>query len=399
MPHCLLREVKLPSLPFEKEGYRFVFEAQKYNDLSQSLILVKFGEFEFFLRKRYRKRKNDFILKCEKISRNLPTGIIKGAIRILALHNQEALISHNLDNDSLRQKLLSPFYKKVEDFLGFSSVFRLEIGFGSGRHLLYQAERNPSVQFIGIEIHTPSIEQVLRQIELRKLQNILLINVDARVFLELLPSHLCEAIYLHFPVPWGKKPHRRVWNKQFLKEALRILKKEGVLELRSDDEGYFAYALEIALGEKNLQCKINKNLKKEIVSKYEDRWLRQHKDIYDLQIFAFEERAEIKEEFDFSFEDFELSSFLSHMGFATIPKKLVQSDWFLDIDSFYLCEEACILRASFGDFNQPQNKFVLIDKGGKTRYCGGNPLPTLASSKAHKALQKIIKGEDVECGD
>ena len=396
MPHCLLRQVRLPSLPFEKEGYHFIFEAQKYDDLSQSLILVKFGEFKFFLRKRYRKSKNDFILKCEKISRNLPTGIVKGAIRILALHNQDVLISHNLDNDSLKQKILSPFYKKIEDFLGFSSVFRLEIGFGSGRHLLYQAERNPSVQFIGIEIHTPSIEQVLRQIELRGLQNVLIVNADARVFLELLPSHLCEAIYLHFPVPWGKKPHRRVWSERFIKEALRILKEGGMLELRSDDEGYFLYALEIALKQKNLQCKINKNLKKEIVSKYEDRWLRQHKNIYDLQIFALKEVWQKREQFDFSLDLLGLDGF---SGFDTIPKKVVQSDWFLHIDSFYLCEDCCILKLSFGDFNQAQNKFILIDQDRGARYLGGKPLPTLATYKAHKALQKIIKGEDVECGD
>lgn len=395
MPHCLAHSIQLPPLPFEQDGYQFVLEAQKEGDTTQSLILVRFGEFEFFLRKRYRKRHNDFILKCEKISRNLPTGVIKGAIRIIATLNQNYLITHNLNNDSLKQTLISPYCKTPSDFLDFAQPFELEIGFGSGRHLLNRAKNFPSMQFIGIELHTPSIEQVLRQIDLLGLENVWIVNFDARVFLELLPSSLAKAIYVHFPVPWEKKSHRRVWSKRFLEESLRILEDGGMLELRSDDEGYFLYALEIALQEKKLQCKINKNIQKEIVSKYEDRWLKQQKNIYDLQVFALGREKKEKGRCDF---DFPSKVFLR--SFDTIPSKIVGTDWFLHIDSFYSSKALSIIMLSFGDFNQPQSKFLLVEHDGKARYLGGNPLPTLATHRAHQELLKIIiEGEKVECGD
>lgn len=388
MPHCLLSQVKLPPLPYEQEQYCFELEVCNAN---QSLILATFGEYEFLIRKRYRPKQNDFILKCEKMG--VPTGIIKGALQILADYNSAYLISHNLANSSIRQNLLSPFYKNITDFLDFSTPFELEIGFGSGRHILQKAKNNPSRLFIGIELYTPSIEQVLRQIELLGLQNLWIINFDARIFLELLPSNLCEAIYLHFPVPWNKKPHRRVFGEKFLQEALRVLNQNAFLELRSDDEQYFLDALELTLKEQKLQIKIAKNMQKEVVSKYEQRWQKQNKNIYDLSIQSLQ-ISKPKEKLD-SFAFYLPKTTIS---FDKIPLKIIQDDWFLHIDSLYSSPTHCILFVCFGDFNQPQNKFILIEKD-KVRYINGEPLATRASVLAHRELSKIIKeqGEKFEC--
>ena len=86
----------------------------------------------------------------------------------------------------------------------------------TGIYLLHQAKKNPDTLFIGLEIHTPSAQQVLKQIELQNLDNIWVVNYDARLFLEMLPSNICSQIFVHFPVPWDKKPHRRVISKSFL---------------------------------------------------------------------------------------------------------------------------------------------------------------------------------------
>lgn len=113
---------------------------------------------------------------------------------------------------------------------------RVEIGFGSGRHLLHQAQNNPNVLFIGIEIHKPSIEQVLKQINIQNIKNIYILEYDARLFMELLPSNSVGKIFVHFPVPWDKKPHRRVISAAFVNEAKRVLMAQGTLELRTDSD-------------------------------------------------------------------------------------------------------------------------------------------------------------------
>lgn len=126
----------------------------------------------------------------------------------------------------------------------------LEIGFGSGRHILHLAKQNPNDIFIGLEVHTPSIEQVLKNIAISNLQNLFILHFDARVLLEILPSNSLDCIFLHFPVPWNDSPSRRVFSEHFLALALRVLKKGGILELKTDDEIYFKDALSIY---KNLQ--------------------------------------------------------------------------------------------------------------------------------------------------
>ncbi len=124
------------------------------------------------------------------------------------------------------RKKHNKFGKEVlKEFENINFSFRdvsIEIGFGSGKHILYQAKKNPHELFIGIEIHTPSAQQLLRQIELQNIENIWVINYDARLLLEMIASNSINRVFVHFPVPWDKKPHRRVISQSFLKEAMRV---------------------------------------------------------------------------------------------------------------------------------------------------------------------------------
>ena len=139
----------------------------------------------------------------------------------------------------------SAYLKEIDFFAHDFNVSReiwVEIGFGSGRHLLHQAKKHPEIQFIGLEIHKPSIEQVLKQCELQGISNILVVDYDARLFMEFLASNVVGRILVHFPVPWDKKPHRRVFSAAFIEEALRVLRPNGTLELRTDSQLYFEFS-------------------------------------------------------------------------------------------------------------------------------------------------------------
>ena len=70
--------------------------------------------------------------------------------------------------------------------------------------MIHQAALNPDVQFIGLEIHTPSIEQLLKQVNIQGITNILAINYDARLFMEFIKSNKVGKVFVHFPVPWDK---------------------------------------------------------------------------------------------------------------------------------------------------------------------------------------------------
>lgn len=280
----------------------------------------------------------------------------------------------------------------------------LEIGFGSGRHILHLAKQNPNDIFIGLEVHTPSIEQVLKNIAISNFQNLFILHFDARVLLEILPSNSLDCIFLHFPVPWNDSPSRRVFSEHFLVLALRVLKKGGILELKTDDEIYFKDALSISKnlqnpqpttkqkkqsatkiarkmtqkmtiessiqtpqdfakndfannGETNPTATIEYNpkssqksnskdstqaLSSQIISKYQARWLRQNKNIFTLKVQSLRKNRAILLKSHFLFDKNLVKSILTKQPklSSLINHKQVFANGFLHISDIFASQKS-----------------------------------------------------------
>jgi tRNA (guanine-N7-)-methyltransferase len=265
---------------------------------------------------------------------------------------------------------------------------RIEVGFGSGRHLLHQAITNPDLLFIGIEIHGPSIEQVLKQISIQKIENILILNYDARLFMELVPSNLVDKIYVHFPVPWDKKPHRRVISTTFIEEARRVLKVEGRLELRTDSENYYAYSYETFIAFSKTILHINKNKDIAISSKYEDRWKKMQKNIYDVSMINEEESAPLNMEGDFNFKEVRVAH-EAILALHGTTNKL--EDGFIHFERAYSLQDGVMLRLSMGSFDRPEHLYLLVN-GNQASYFDNLPLKSRTNLKAHRYLTEVLHG-------
>ena len=347
-----------------------------------------------------------YLYKCHKHTTPTPIGIAKDALQALSA-KLDSTISHNLSPNTPAQSTQSEFLltpRQVLTFLQDSHNLEnlsLEIGFGSGRHLLNLAanaqKEKSNACFLGLEIYKPAIEQALRQIKLLNLENLYISDLDARSLLELMPQDFLSAIYLHFPVPWGKKPHRRVFSKVFLHHALCVLKIGGFLHLRTDDVGYFEDSLQIV---KNAQVeyRVEKNASLSVVSKYEARWRKQKKDIYDVFVYKntpSQMRAQTSGNFHFSKAQQD-AFYKKAQFFAKNPQnlpKVLKKDYFLHINSIYKNKDCFIVSVSFGDFYQPQNSFILIQNHA-VRYVGKGLLPTNAALSAHKLLCEILTSKE-----
>ena len=123
--------------------------------------------------------------------------------------------------------------------------FALEIGFGSGEHLLTQAEAAPNTGFIGAEPFLNGMAKALAGIEARGLSNIRLCRGDARRLLPRLKPASLDQIYLLFPDPWPKTRHhkRRFVQDDTARDLARCLKPGGCLRFASDVAHYQAWAL------------------------------------------------------------------------------------------------------------------------------------------------------------
>jgi tRNA (guanine-N7-)-methyltransferase len=124
----------------------------------------------------------------------------------------------------------------------------LEIGFGSGEHLLWQAERRDDVGFIGCEPFINGMASLLGAIETSGIATIRVHDGDARDVLAWLPDGSIGRIFLLFPDPWPKKRRlkRRLLSADTVKALPRVLRRGGEFRFASDDADYAAQALLLA---------------------------------------------------------------------------------------------------------------------------------------------------------
>jgi tRNA (guanine-N7-)-methyltransferase len=124
---------------------------------------------------------------------------------------------------------------------GRQAAVTLEIGFGDGESLAWQAEQCPERDFIGIEVHRPGVGHLLAEIERRGLTNIRLFNADAVEVLERsIPPGSLDTVQVFFPDPWHKKRHhkRRLIQPAFVERIASRLCPHGLLHLATDWQDY-----------------------------------------------------------------------------------------------------------------------------------------------------------------
>jgi tRNA (guanine-N7-)-methyltransferase len=121
----------------------------------------------------------------------------------------------------------------------------LEIGFGGGEHLAWQAERHPEVGLIGCEVFLNGIATLLRALEESRAGNVRIFREDARLLVAALPDGCLDRVFLLFPDPWPKRRHakRRFVTRPTLDALARVLRPGGELRVASDDPTYQSWAL------------------------------------------------------------------------------------------------------------------------------------------------------------
>ncbi|MBY0582688.1 MAG: tRNA (guanosine(46)-N7)-methyltransferase TrmB [Sphingomonas sp.] len=122
---------------------------------------------------------------------------------------------------------------------------QLEIGFGAGEHLAWQAANAPDSGFIGCEPFLNGVVGALNHIRDGDLSNVRLHMGDALTVLERLPDASLERVYLLHPDPWRKARHakRRMINHGPLDLIHAKLKPGGEFRLGTDDPTYCRWSM------------------------------------------------------------------------------------------------------------------------------------------------------------
>ncbi len=188
-------------------------------------------------------------------------------------------------------KFVIPYQASVLDLdiaFGRAAPRILEIGFGMGEGLAQIAASNPENDYLGVEVHTPGVGALLKQIGERGLSNVRVVQHDAVDVLDrmLAPASL-DGIHVFFPDPWHKKRHhkRRLIQPPLVQLLASRLRPGGYIHLATDWQAYAEQMLEVLRGEPLLENVVGDFAPRpdtRPLTKFEQRGIRLGHGVWDL---------------------------------------------------------------------------------------------------------------------
>ena len=168
----------------------------------------------------------------------------------------------------------------------------IEVGMGKGQFVIGMAQKNPHLNFIGIEkfdsVMVRALEKVL---EAGELPNLKLLKIDAEDLTNIFEENEVEGVYLNFSDPWPKPRHakRRLTHENFLKLYEHITIPEGYLRFKTDNRLLFEYSLvsvtEYGMGLRDVALDLHQreDLDWNVMTEYEQKFSAKGQPIYRLE--------------------------------------------------------------------------------------------------------------------
>jgi tRNA (guanine-N7-)-methyltransferase len=132
----------------------------------------------------------------------------------------------------------------------------LEIGCGMGETTAAIAAAHPQNDYLGIEVHTPGVGSLLKEIATRELTNLRVIQHDAvEVVRDMIAPDSLAGVHVFFPDPWPKKRQqkRRLIQPPFVHLLAQRLRPGGYLHCATDWQEYAEQMLSVLADEPLLE--------------------------------------------------------------------------------------------------------------------------------------------------
>jgi tRNA (guanine-N7-)-methyltransferase len=176
------------------------------------------------------------------------------------------------------------------DFFKNNNPIIVELGCGKGEYTIGLAERNPNINYIGIDVKGARFWRGAKTAVETGMNNVGFVRTQIELIENIFSSHEISEIWITFPDPQikYKRTKHRMTNSDFLKMYKRILKPEGVVNLKTDSEFMHGYTLGLLHGEGHEVLYSNHNVYKnegspsevtEIQTFYENQYLEINKAI------------------------------------------------------------------------------------------------------------------------
>ena len=131
------------------------------------------------------------------------------------------------------------------EVFGREAPLYVELGTGKGDFISQMAEREPGVNFIGIEAQQDVLYAAAKKVAAMELENVRLLVFDINEIERIFAPGEVDRFFLNFCDPWPKQRHykRRLTYRGFLEKYRHLLKKGGELHFKTDNRPLFDFSL------------------------------------------------------------------------------------------------------------------------------------------------------------
>lgn len=183
---------------------------------------------------------------------------------------------------------------KWSAFFGNDNPIYLEIGCGKGQFITEHARRNPDCNYIAIEGQDSVIWRALQKMDKLELENLCFIKKYIEDIRDFFDDEELAGLYLNFSDPWPKERHakRRLTYGKKLQQYKQIVKNDGNIQFKTDNEGLFEFTLEQIEEEQLEILEMSRDLhnsefaEQNITTEYEDKFAGRGKNINYVKIRA-----------------------------------------------------------------------------------------------------------------
>lgn len=168
------------------------------------------------------------------------------------------------------------------------SKLAFEIGSGKGDFIVNIAKKNPDVHYLAIEKVKTVAGMMAKKIVDEQVSNVKVFANDASIIFNEIKDNFVDVIYLNFVDPWPKKKHakRRLTFITFLNQYYRILKDDGLLIFKSDNDGLFEFSKEEITKTKFKVVAVEENYifdeQNDVMTEYETKFRNLNQNIHRL---------------------------------------------------------------------------------------------------------------------
>lgn len=177
-----------------------------------------------------------------------------------------------------------------KSFFNNDNPLVLELGCGKGEYSVGLAKKFPNKNFIGIDIKGARFWRGAKTALEENIPNVAFLRTQIELIDHAFAENEVDEIWITFPDPQikYKRTKHRMTNSEFLKKYKKVLKPDGVMNLKTDSEFMHGYTLGLLHGEGHEVLYANHNVYKQegspeevtsIQTYYESQYLEQNKAI------------------------------------------------------------------------------------------------------------------------